>query len=243
MSISSKTTLFFVVGLLFSTSLGAQWWRGGISGEGPKVNKTLNIAKFEGFTMAVSGKVYVRQGSEQSVKVEGQQNIIDNLKTEVSGGQWKIGFEKSVSRHEGLTFWITVPTLNRAAISGSGSIIGESAFRNVGNFEAAISGSGNIQLELEASGEVSSSISGSGDIRLSGTAHNHTIHISGSGDVDGSNLRSQACEVHISGSGDCQVYADEDLTVSSSGSGDVYYRGRPRVKARVSGSGKVEPKG
>lgn len=218
----------------------AQWWAGGIKGEGPQVSRTLDVDGFEGITLAFNATIYLTQGDRYSVRVEGQENIIDNIETDVRGGHWKIEFDERVGRHEKLTLWITMPTLNEASISGSGDIRGETPFRNLGDVKIGISGSGDIRMELEAE-RVNTGISGSGDIRLNGSTGAHEVHISGSGDIDAQDLRSRDTRVHISGSGDCRVHASENLKVSTSGSGDVYYAGRPGVSARVSGSGKVEP--
>lgn len=231
----------FCLTMILTLPAVAQSWWGGIKGEGPKVVRELNLDKFDGFTLSISGTVYVRQGSPQSVEIEAQDNIIANIKTDVSGNIWKIGFDKNVRDHDGVKIWITVPTLTRAGISGSGDIVGESRFTGLGDLDLGISGSGNIRLEFEAK-NVSSGISGSGDMDLRGRADSHQVRISGSGDIKAYDLETGASEIRISGSGGCQVNASEDLNISTSGSGDVYYRGRPRVKAKVSGSGEVVPK-
>ena len=73
--------LLVLVSLFLSTEIQAQnWWKSGIKGEGPVVTRDLNVGKFTGVSLGFSGDVYLTQGSSQSVKVEGQANIIDNIK-------------------------------------------------------------------------------------------------------------------------------------------------------------------
>lgn len=224
--------------LVFATA--QDWGWNGIKGEGPKVTKTLDVASFDGFTMAISGTVYVKQGSKQSVTIEAQQNIIDNIVTDVTDKQWKIKFEKNVRNYDGLKIYITIPTLTKAYVSGSGDIIGESKFTGLNNLITGISGSGNIRLDIEAK-DVEGKISGSGSVKLTGSANTLNIGISGSGDFIADGLKSQNGIIKISGSGDCTVDASEALSVQVSGSGDVKYKGRPKVSAKVSGSGDVDP--
>lgn len=234
----------FVLTLAFAaamTTITAQdWGWNGIKGEGPKVTKTLNLDNFDGFTMAISGNVYIKQGSKQSVTVEAQQNIIDNIVTEVSDKQWKIKFDKNVRHHDGIKIYITLPTLTKAYVSGSGDIIGETKFTGLNNLTTGVSGSGDIKLEVEAK-DIDGKISGSGNVRLSGSANSINIGISGSGDFYADNLTVENGTVKISGSGDATVNASESLMVQVSGSGDVKYKGRPRLSAKVSGSGDVDP--
>lgn len=235
-----KKTAFLVVCLIVIVmSVQAQsWWGTGIKGEGPAVKKELNLSSFDGIGLALSGNVYLKQGSNFSVTVEGQQNIIDNLETPIENGMLKIKFDKPVRQHDKLDFYITMPTLKAAKISGSGDIIGETKFSGLSKLEVSISGAGNIKLDVEAM-EVNSSISGSGDIHLKGTSNAVAVGIAGSGDVEAIGLVAQNCNVRISGSGNVEVNVSGQLEASIAGSGDVYYHGNPRVKAKVAGSGSV----
>lgn len=222
-----------------SLHLQAQsFWKGGISGEGPVVKRQLDLASFDKLVLTNNAKVYLRQGSTQTVEVEAQENIIDNLVREVDNETWKIRFDQSVRRYEGMKVYITLPTIRGVRISGSGSIIGENEFDGLDELGVSVSGSGDIKLKVQAK-TVDSHISGSGDIRLAGTTGAHDIHISGSGEVEAYDLISDSCKVRISGSGDCQVEVRDDLEVRISGSGDVNYKGRPRISSRISGSGDI----
>lgn len=242
MRIIKSLFLILIIYSLATTNASAQKWGMGIKGEGPVVSKNLDVSGFHGVTLAFSGDVYLKQGSGYSVKAEGQANIIDNIKTNVSDGIWKIGFEKNVRNHKGLKIFITMPDLTQAKISGSGNIQTEGNFRNVNDLALAVSGSGNVNVDVDAK-NIESRISGSGNISIAGATGGHTIAISGSGDVHAYNLKSMTCSVRISGSGDCQVDVGENLDVSISGSGDVTYQGRPRIKSKSSGSGSVESRG
>lgn len=236
-----KIAKFALIGALviaIFNPLSAQYWGMGVKGSGPIVKKNLNVSDFKGFGLAISGNVYVQQGSKQSVTVEGQQNIIDNIVTVVENGYWKIRFDKNVHHLEKLNIYITVPTLDAVNLSGSGDIKGQNTFKDLGNLQVHLSGSGNINLSLEGQ-KVDTKVSGSGDIALSGKATAINIAISGSGDIYAKDLAVDSAQVQISGSGDANVNAKNDLSVRVSGSGDVFYRGRPRLNSKVSGSGEV----
>ncbi len=231
--------LFLMLGLLFSNTGYAQNWRkNSITGEGKTVTETLDLPSFEGIGLSISADVYLKQGNAQSVKIEAQKNIIDNIEREVTNKVWKIKFDKSVRNYEDVKIWITIPHLNQVAVSGSGDIQGENTFSNLNELELAISGSGSIELDAESK-SVNVSISGSGDMELGGTTGKQNVSISGSGDVDAYGLSSKTCQVSIAGSGDCQLTVTENLTVSLVGSGDVYYKGNPSVHSKIVGSGDV----
>lgn len=207
-----------------------------IKGEGDTTERILQLDDFTGIILTTSADVFLTQGNTQSVRVSAQENIIDNLETEVNNGVWKIKGKKPMRSYKPVNIYITIPDLSLAKISGSGDIEGQSAFRTDNEVNLGISGSGDIELEIEAPA-IDAGMSGSGDIELEGKTNTFSISISGSGDIDAADLVSEDCEVRVSGSGDVKVHATEQLNVRVSGSGDVYYRGNPRVNSRISGSG------
>lgn len=237
------SNLTIVTFLLISTSACTQNWSSGpgVSGEGPKVTKTLDIATFDGLALNIAADVMIRQGSPQSVKIEAQQNIIDLLKKEVKDGVWKISFEKNVRNASDIKIWVTVADIKQLSVSGSGSIIGENSFSNLGALALAVSGSGAIKLDSDSK-SLDAAISGSGNMSLNGNTGASTMRISGSGDIEAFGLKARTCEVKISGSGDSNVNVSESLDVAIAGSGDVYYKGKPSVRSKISGSGNVQSK-
>ncbi len=241
-----KSTMFSALTMLAvlfcSATACTQNWGGlGIAGQGPVVSKTLDIEAFSGLSLAISADVYLSQGSTQSVRIEAQQNLIDILKKEVKNGVWKISFDKNVRNHEKIKIWVTVPTIKELGVSGSGSIIGDSKFSNLGDLSISISGSGDVKFNADSK-NLNAAISGSGNILLAGSTGVSNVSISGSGNVKAFDLVAQRCEVRISGSGDSSVNASESLDVAIAGSGDVFYKGRPSVKSKISGSGSVSSK-
>lgn len=190
-----------------------------ITGQGPTVKQNLNVSNFEAIGLGLKATVYVTQGPN-SVSIEAQQNIIDNIKTDVKNGSWNIDFDKRVSNHEKIVINVSMPNITALAIGGSGEIIARSTFNNLGN--------------------LSLSIGGSGTIELSGSAKNVDISIAGSGDVKTGGLSVNNCEISIAGSGDAFIEVNNDLDVSIAGSGDVHYKGTPKVSSSIAGSGSVK---
>lgn len=226
----------FLGGVLSVTGQG--WKTGSISGEGEVVKQEISLASFSGIDLGFNGDVILTQGSVQKVVVEGQQNIIDNIKRDVSDGKWRISFVESVKDAKPVKVYITVPRLDYIGLSGSGTITNTGKFAGLGDVDIAVSGSGDIAFNYDGV-DSNVRVSGSGKIELSGSTKTLDVAISGSGDIMAKELVSAECEIHISGSGDAAVYVNGELETHISGSGDVRYRGDASVKARISGSGEV----
>ena len=235
-----KKTLMLSLLLFTATfSIHAQvLWSRGMVGQGPVVEQALDIEPFQAVKLSLTGNVFITQGNTQQIRIEGQQNIIDNIKTEVKEGQWTIGFRKIVRRHDKLHIYITVPTLKDVRVSGDGHITTESNFTGIDELFLGISGSGNLQFMAQAN-TINARVSGSGNIKIQGDAQQSEMRVSGSGDINGKDFKVQDCHIRISGSGNCNAHVVQNLYTRISGSGNVVYDGSPKVSMRTSGSGSV----
>ena len=104
----------------------------------------------------------------------------------------------------------------------------------------SVNGSGDIIAEMEEMEQCSVKMTGSGDLKISGKVDMLKIKQVSSGDVSALKLIADQCLIDKSGSGDTKVFVNGELMVTSSGSGDVYYRGSPDVKNVITtGSGDI----
>lgn len=213
------------------------------SGSGGIVTKTLTIPSFTSIDFQAAGEVIITHGSVQEVVVTGDDNVVNDIKSKVNNGRWEIDFDNHCYKNYELTVNITVPKLNSASLSGSGSITFHDFDNQQGNLSLNISGSGSIFLSaFEGAENLNASISGSGDIKTSAaipTLNTLDINISGSGNYEGFSLITNSCDANISGSGYCQVNVNDELDVKISGSGSVLYKGHPTITKSISGSGAV----
>ncbi len=221
------TALLLLVGLAVSTQA--------------QDRRKVNVSGFEGVNLGGSGNVYIRQGSTFSVEFSGSDELFEEMKFDVRGNTLNIGrknnswWSSSKGRYE---VYITMPSLEKLGVSGSGNLEVEGTFKT-DDLDISVSGSGEIQLAVN-SADVDVSVSGSGKVQVSGTGRNMICHISGSGKVDGKDFKVENVDAHISGSGSVYIHATESIESRISGSGSVYYTGEPKkLNNNSSGSGKI----
>ncbi|MEY3052730.1 MAG: hypothetical protein RLY31_2515 [Bacteroidota bacterium] len=214
---------------------------GSLRGTGPTVRQDLALDDFSGIELSVGNtEVMLMQGDAPSVRIEAQQNIIDNINRQVKNGLWDIKFRRSTRGFAPIRVWVTLPVLEEARLSGSGNIRSEGTFKISNPLRLSVTGSGDMDLTVEAN-RLEAGISGSGSIRLAGSARDAELQITGSGDMHMRSMALKGCLVEIVGSGDAAVWAEESLAASITGSGVVTYRGSPVIRSNVTGSGAVEP--
>ncbi len=253
-----KTSLIIIALLAISFTSCEDHRLFGIRGSGPIVSENIETSLIEGLNLEIPATVYLTKGEDQSIRIDAQENILDNIEIYVSNEVITIEFDKNVGMHEDIYIYITLEHLKQLTISGSGEIYSESEFTTDNKLIISISGSGNIdiiddapEVELNISGsgdvklgtftqELSSNISGSGDILLyGGSSGSSKFTTSGSGDVRAFDFETEHCSVNTAGSGSTKIHVSQTLDVKIAGSGDVYYKGQPSINVNIAGSGDV----
>ena len=174
-----------------------------IEGQGSITTETLYLQEFSGIAAAGADNVFISYGPEQKVEVTGHPNIISRIQTDVNNGIWQMELERGTYGKYELTYYITLPSIDKISYSGSGNVSVNSSMEtdylelsllgscNFNGFSMSadycqvdISGSGNCEISAVKSLDVS--IDGSGSVFYKGTP-SIKDHISGSGRVIDSN--------------------------------------------------------
>ena len=238
-----KRILFWTVGLAltlmqFSCNIDFDFNDGPcVRGNRSTVSRDLNLPNFTGISLEIPAEVILTQGDTRRVTVEGESNVIAEIRTSVRNGVWEIEFDHCVRDFDNLVIYITMPDIRSLSISGTGSITSKNILL-VNDINLSISGTGKIDAGIEAD-DIFSRISGTGDLFLEGKANNLEHTISGVGDLQAFKLLTRSADIRVSGTGDSEVTVSDNLKVRISGSGDVYYRGKPQIEVSVSGSGRL----
>lgn len=207
--------------------------------------QSRQVSGFNAISSSGSFDVYVKLDGNESVKVDADEDIINDIETVVEGSTLNIRFKEHGYRrhHNGrANIYVEARSLNALTNSGSGSIKVEGTI-NAGNFKATLSGSGDISAGIK-SDELHAVISGSGSIKLWGSTGTANFVISGSGEIDGKKLKTNSSMAMITGSGNVYVAADRTVSAHITGSGSLIYSGRANVTdSHYTGSGRVSKDG
>lgn len=238
-----KAFLFFAcILLLFSLrSVAATSTEQPISTTSQMDEQTRPVDSFSGVASAVPFNVFITIGSKESLRLEGDKELLDKIETPVKNGVLHIKMQKGNERWFGsskkVTVYITAPSLNKLSVSGSGNMEVKGTVKGE-QVTTDVSGSGHLFAAV-ASSSLSSSISGSGGMEIAGKTNEAHIEISGSGKFDGEDLNTKTAKISVSGSGKASIQAEETLNATLSGSGKVTYSGNAKVNVVKSGSGTV----
>jgi hypothetical protein len=196
-----------------STSTG-----GGLEGSGNAATETRDVGAFDAVELAGANNVTVRVGRDRSVVVNGDDNLLDRVTTEVAAARLVIDNRGGFSTNSPMSVDVTVPSLRAITLSGSG------------NIDAADVHAERLVVRL----------SGSGNIRAAGEATHLRVTLIGSGDVELVQLVARHVDADLRTSGHIAVRATDSLDASVAGTGAITYVGDPaHVTKNVTGNGAI----
>jgi len=221
------------------TSCYFESWDSGVEGNGNVTEEIRDLDGFTGLHISSGIDVYMSQDSRYSVKVVADENLMDIIKTEIKGGILEVGVEKpGIRRAKSKKVTVSLPELDRLKISSAGDCIGETPF-NCKDLDINISSAGDLMLEVYAD-RIKLNISSSGDAKLSGEVNDFDASLSSAGDLEAYDLIAKKAKVSVSSAGNARVYATEELNMSTSSAGNIYYRGDAKVvRSSTSSAGNI----
>ena len=236
-------SLFLTAALAMTAACnaGAQSGQGADNAAGPRTSRNFQVGAFDKINLAGSPDVVVAVGGQPSVRAEGDAADLERLEITVVNGELRIGMRPGSSSwfgsHRGIRVHVTVPSLQAAAIQGSGDI---NIDRVQGQaFSATVGGSGDLDVGQLRVANASFSVTGSGGIRAAGGAPRASATLNGSGDLSLSAFETADATVALIGSGDVALRATGTASVQLTGSGDVTIAGGARCTIAKTGSGDV----
>lgn len=236
------------------------------NGDGAIQTEFRSINGFTRIDNEMEAEVYVSQGTEYEVKIVAQQNLLEEVVTEMDGDELQIWSKHCLNKHDPIKIYVTLPTLTQLDVSGSGLAVLDGNITS-NSLSLVVSGSGymqvldtlftdNVQLTVSGSGKIdyfgesraaNAVISGSGNITMIGKGYASdtglqstlSLTVSGSGAIMAYAYPVEVCYFTISGSGLGQVNVSTLLQGTISGSGSLMYMGNPQLDVTIGGSGSV----
>lgn len=203
------------------TMLSCRFAGEGIQGSGRRQTEKRNVGLFKSIETSGSYEVEVTCQQPMSLEVEGDDNILPLIKTDVVDGVLRIHNDERYHTSKAISVRISMPDLDRFTSSGAGDI----HIAKVKNDKLTITSNG--AANVEASGETKSA----------------DISSAGAGNINTEKLHADRVTVSVTGATNVDVYASQQLDATLSGVGSVTYAGNPPVvNKHISGIGSVSKK-
>lgn len=197
--------------------------RKGIQGSGVRKSEKRDLPAFK--SIETNGAFEIQVTSSQqaaSFEIEGDDNLLPLVKSEVRDGVLRIYNDASYSATKAISVRMALPDLEAISSNGAADI----RVTNVKNDQLTISWQG------------------AGRMKAAGETKFVSISSTGAGKLDTSRLRAERAKVSVTGAAQVDVHASQQLDVTVSGVGQVTYYGNPGVVNKsVTGFGSVNKGG
>jgi len=215
-------------------------------GSGEVMTESRDVAGFDKIRLDGAGRLLIKQGSSESLNIEAEENIMDDLTSEVSENTLILGYKnrpwwRSIIPTRPIVYNLMVVDLTELTLNGAGDLQIENLETN--SFEITMNGAGQIDIEGLMTGSLAVHIAGTGTITIDGEASSQSISIDGAGNYQAGDLQTSSTEITIDGLGNATIWATERLDITINGGGSVNYYGTPGVTQDINGLGDINSQG
>src|SRR5215218_5405828 len=189
-----------------------------IKGSGKRQMQKREVAAFTSISTEGAFTIEVTCQKDLSLEVEGDDNVLEYVSSDVSGNVLRLKNTKNYSTNEPVKFKISVPNLEGLSLNGAGRI--------------DVKGMNNDKFEIDANGAPT--------IVVSGTTKVIDIGANGAVKVDTTKLHASRGVVDTNGASRVDLDVTDQLDATVNGPSTITYKGDPVVNKTVRGPGKIE---
>jgi hypothetical protein len=210
-----------------------------IKGSGTEVKEARKMAAFSQIDISGGYDVTLKQDSSFTLNVTTDDNLLKEVKTDVSGDKLKIHTEKNICTSHPITIIIGIKNLEE--IKGSGGITVTSDGKlNVKDLNLDFSGAGKVNLDMVAD-NVTTKGSGIIEMNLKGQASSHTVNVSGTGKINALDFIVGKYDLETTGESQCKINVLNELNVHTTGASEIEYKGNPaHINSKKTGAASIK---
>jgi len=192
-----------------------------------------SVRDFSEISVSSGIDLYLTMGDEEKVTIVADDEIIDDIITEVRGDQLKIYLKERPFRfrwkwNQERKAYVTVKTIKEIKASAGSDVASENVIKGE-SLEVHASSGSDVRMEVNVNKLVLKASSGS-DANLSGLAKYFDADASSGSDIRASDLKTKICRVEVSSGSDASVYATDEIEAHASSGGDIKYYGNPELR-------------
>ena len=217
-----------------------------VRGSGDLVSEVRTVSEFNSIRLDGAGQLLITQGDSESLEITAEDNLINDLTSEVQDGTLVLGFQDSPLRKtlfptRIITYTLMVRDLDSIIVNGAGDLQIDTL--QTDSLALTLNGAGQFKIDTLEAQSLEVRLMGAGNIEIGGEAATQSVKIDGAANYQAENLRTTSTVIEISGLGNGVVWATGSLDVSISGAGNLDYYGSPTVTQNIGGAGSVQSRG
>ena len=232
-------------------------WGSGVKGSGNVTSETRDVKDFHELKVGGAFHVKLEVGPATSFKIEGEDNILPFIKSEVKDGELSIYTSKSINPKKDITVTLTTPKIDGLDVSGASELTGTGINADALSLDCSgaskvnlegtgkdvtisFSGASEVKLNGLRANKIDGDLSGASQLWAAGSIDNIEIGLSGGCNADLLGAPSKKAKVSLSGASTLKVAASEGIEADLSGASNLKYKGTSNVHIDKSGGSNSE---
>lgn len=195
-----------------------------VKGNKNVVKEERSIPSFSELNVGGAFNVYFTHADDISLMIEADENLMENIKTEVNDGELRIT-SKNIKNAKALNIYLSGPEIENLNVSGAATFESMNTI-TVDELAIRASGASEIEMQLDVD-QLKTKASGAASVKLSGNAFYHEIDASGASDVKAYDLVTSTTHAEAGGAAHVRINATKEVTSSKSGAGSISVTGNP----------------
>ena len=196
--------------------------------------QTRHVSGFNAIKVSTGIDLYLTMGNTEEVEVIAEDDIIDDLITEVEGGTLKIYMKRRNnwfnwgSGNQTRKVYVTVKELKELSASAGSDVESTNTLEGE-SLEVSCSSGSDLKIEVFYKNLSVDTSSGS-DAKLRGKVKTLRVDASSGSDIKAGDLESVICYANASSGSDITVSVSSELYANASSGSDINYHGNPDIR-------------
>ena len=217
-----------------------------VRGSGNVITEQRDVSDFNIVELNGAGQLIITQGSTESLEIEAEDNIIDELTSEVQGDTLTMGYtnrfwRRSIIPNQTIIYRLNVIDLKEITLNGANELVIDSL--ETDSLQINLNGAGRVDIDELLAQNLSVNVAGTGTVTIAGQVETQIINIDGAGNYQAGDLLTSNTEIQIDGLGNGTIWAMESLDITINGGGSLNYYGSPSVTQDINGLGDISNRG
>lgn len=227
----TRIIITIIVALLFTSCMNFD----GIKGNGNVISENRKVSDFNKIEAQTGLDVILEQGNQTIIRVDADENLHPNIKTEVTNGTLKIYVEEGIYKAKAKTVFVKAPHFKSISVSSGASVTSVNQI-NEPELELSTSSGSDLNISITTTYLTCKSSSGS-DLEVQGTAKTVIASASSGSDLDLDKLRADAVTAKSSSGSSISVNALQKLIADASSGSDINCVSNPEEIIKEESSG------
>ncbi len=188
-------------------------------GSGNLITQQRTAGECTGINIKYAANIILTQDTIQTIKVEADDNIIDDVVTEKQNDILVCGLRKKNYSNVTINIYVSLKLIKELTIEGAGNI--------------------SVHYPVNCTA-IECAITGAGNITLTGKADSMSCKVAGAGNIEAFDFKVKNCSAILTGTGYLNIFVSQSLYASIIGIGNITYDGNPSsVTTSITGMGNI----